>query len=98
MIGFAMTDYLLAFGTNKAPAARAPDHMAAWLDSRGYKLVRSPAGPADPDDSAQVARIAAEVDWYSVAYDPGARHAIVRQVLAAAGAAAPAEFGAPWVA
>jgi hypothetical protein len=99
VIGLAMTDYLLAAGTNKAPATRAPEHMAAWLEARGYQLVRSPAGgPADPDDPAQVARIAEAVDWRSVTPDTGARNAIVRQVLMAAGAVTTAGFGTPWVA
>jgi hypothetical protein len=89
-----MTDYLLAAGTDKAPATRAPEHMAAWLEARGYELVRSPAGgPADPDDRERVARIAAAVDWRSVDDDANARNAIVRQVLLAAGAAATAGFG-----
>jgi hypothetical protein len=99
VIGFAMTDYLLTSGTNKAPATRAPEHMAVWLKAHGYQLVRSPAtGSADPGDLDQVARIAAAVDWRSVAYDACARNAIVRQVLAAATSAATVEFGAPQVA
>jgi hypothetical protein len=73
--------------------------MASWLQARGYRLVRSPgAGPADPGDPEQVARIAAAVDWRSLAYDAGARNAIVRQVLAAAAAAEAADYGAPQVA
>jgi hypothetical protein len=87
-IGFAMTDYLLATGTNKAPASSAPAHMAAWMESRGYRLVRSQeADPADTGDPDRVARIAAAVDWCSAATEGDARHAIVRQVLAAISAA-----------
>jgi hypothetical protein len=94
-IGFAMTDYLLAAGTNKAPASNAPAHMAAWIESRGYRLVRSQdADPADPGDPERVARIAAAVDWRSAAAEGAegvggsAQHAIVRQVLAAISSAA----------
>lgn len=47
LIGSAMTDYLLAAGTNKAPATGAPAHMAAWLDARGYRIVRSPVTRPD---------------------------------------------------
>jgi hypothetical protein len=48
VIGNAMTDYLLASGTAKAPAARAPQYIAAWLEGRGYRIVRSPGAlPAD---------------------------------------------------
>src|ERR1700754_3663236 len=49
VIGDAMADYLLANGTNKAPARRAPAHMAAWLATHGYRIVRCPGpGPFDP--------------------------------------------------
>jgi hypothetical protein len=79
-----MTDYLLANGTNKAPATLAPAHMASWLDARGYRIVRSPdQGPVDPGDPELVARIAALIDWPSGEHEDD-RHAIVRQVLAAA--------------
>jgi hypothetical protein len=79
-----MTDYLLANGTNKAPALQAPTHMASWLETRGYRIVRSPGpGPADPGDSDLVARIAALIDWSAAEADEDARRAIVRQVLAA---------------
>jgi hypothetical protein len=48
LIGNAMTDYLLAAGTAEAPAARAPQYMAAWLEGHGYRIVRSPGAlPAD---------------------------------------------------
>jgi hypothetical protein len=85
VIGDAMTDYLLAAGTNKAPATRAPAHMAAWMRSRGYQVVRSPAcgpagGPADPGDPLQIARLAATIDW-PAGIDAADRRAIVRQVL-----------------
>jgi hypothetical protein len=75
-----MTDYLLANGTNKAPATRAPAHMASWLDARGYRIVRLPDRPVDPGDDL-VARIAALVDWESCEREDN-RRAIVRQVLA----------------
>jgi hypothetical protein len=78
-----MTDYLLANGTNKAPAAQAPAHMASWLEARGYQIVRSPGpGTADPGDSDLVARIASLIDWESCTDEDG-RHEIVRQVLSA---------------
>ena len=78
-----MTDYFLANGTNKAPAAMAPAHIASWLDARGYHIVRLPvAGPVDPGDTDLVARIAALIDWGSDA-DEDDRRAVVRQVLAA---------------
>jgi hypothetical protein len=36
----AMTDYVLAVGVNRAaPAAGAPEHMAAWLQAHGYHVV-----------------------------------------------------------
>lgn len=36
----AMTDYVLAVGVNRAaPAAGAPEHMAAWLAAHGYRVV-----------------------------------------------------------
>lgn len=82
IISSAMTDYLLANGTNKAPAAKAPAHMAAWLEARGYCIVRSPLrGPAESDDLDLVARIAALIGWRSAADEDGRRE-IVRQVLA----------------
>jgi hypothetical protein len=68
----AVTDYLLANGTNKVPAAQAPAHMAAWLEARGYCIVRCPGpGPADPGDFDLVARIAALIDWRSAADEDG---------------------------
>jgi hypothetical protein len=77
-----MTDYFLANGTNKAPAALAPAHIASWLDSRGYRIVRLPSpGPVDPGDTDLVARIAALIDWESCQHEDD-RRAIVRQVLA----------------
>ena len=52
-----MTGYLLANGTNKAPAVQAPAHMAAWLEARGCSIVRCAGpGPADPGDFDLVAR------------------------------------------
>jgi hypothetical protein len=78
-----MTDYLLANGTNKAPATQAPAHMASWLDARGYRIVRSPGpGQVDPGDGNVVARIAAVIDWQTCE-DEDQRQYIVRQVLAA---------------
>lgn len=77
-----MTDYLLAAGMNKAPARNAPAHMAAWLQARGYQLIRRPR-VVDPGDPDQVARIASTIDWRSTDREDRARHAIVRQVLAA---------------
>jgi len=44
VLGNAMTDYLLAVGARTAPAARALEHMAEWLDAHGYRIVRVPAG------------------------------------------------------
>ncbi|GAA5121838.1 hypothetical protein GCM10023320_31250 [Pseudonocardia adelaidensis] len=76
-----MTDYFLANGTNKAPATLAPAHIASWLDSRGYHIVRLPvAGPVDPGDPDLVARIAALIDWRSFEHEDD-RLAIVRQIL-----------------
>jgi hypothetical protein len=83
VIGDAMTDYLLAAGTNKAPATRAPAHMAAWMRSRGYRIVRSTAGPVDPCDPHQVARIAATIAW-QIDTEATDRYAIVRQIILAA--------------
>jgi hypothetical protein len=76
-----MTDYFLANGTNKAPAAMAPAHIASWLGSRGYRIVRLPVpGPVDPSDPDLVARIAALVRWDACENEDD-RHAIVRQIL-----------------
>ncbi|GAA1254299.1 hypothetical protein GCM10009609_17090 [Pseudonocardia aurantiaca] len=83
VIGDAMTDYLLAAGTNKAPANRAPAHMAAWMRSHGYRIVRSPVDPVDPGDPQQVACIAAAIDWHAD-IDAAEQHWLVREVLAAA--------------
>jgi hypothetical protein len=87
-----MTDYLLANGTNKAPATLAPAHMASWLDARGYRIVRFPDhGPADPGDADIVARIAALIDWQP-GEDEDYRQAIVRQVLSAVTARSAASY------
>ena len=94
-----MTDYLLATGTNKAPATRAPDHMAAWLEARGYRLVRPDVtSSAEPDDPEVVARIAAQIDWRSVAADADVQRSIVSQVLAAVAAPGPVGTGKAQVA
>jgi hypothetical protein len=88
VIGNAMTDYLLGAGTNKAPANGAPAHMAAWLESRGYRIVRSPViRPVEQDDLNQVARIVGLIDWHPTDDECGYRRSIVCQVLAAASAA-----------
>ena len=88
VISAAMTDYLLAAGTNKAPATGAPAHMAAWLESRGYRVVRSPAmRPIEQGDLDQLARIVGLVDWHPTGGECDARRSIVAQVLAAAAAA-----------
>jgi hypothetical protein len=87
----AMTDYVLAAGTNKAPAVGAPEHLAAWLEAHGYRIVRTPdIDPLDPADRARVEGIAARIDWRCVCEDGAGRCSIVRQVLAAV-AAAPAD-------
>lgn len=89
MIANAMTDYLLASGTNKAPATRAPAHMAAWLDARGYRLVRPPAPhPAEQDDRNEFTRIASEIDWHSADITSEAKSEIVRQIIDAVTTAA----------
>jgi hypothetical protein len=91
VIANAMTDYLLASGTNKAPATRAPAHMAAWLDARGYRLVRPPAPrPAEQDDQNEFTRIASSIDWRSAGITSEAKSEIVRQVIDAVTAAATA--------
>jgi hypothetical protein len=39
----AMTDYVLTVGVGRAaPAAGAPEHMAAWLEAHGYHVVHHP--------------------------------------------------------
>jgi hypothetical protein len=89
VIANAMTDYLLASGTNKAPAKRAPAHMAAWLDARGYRLVRPPAPhPAEQDDRNEFTRIASSIDWRSAGITSEAKSEIVRQIIDAVTAAA----------
>ncbi|TWF77791.1 hypothetical protein FHX44_113706 [Pseudonocardia hierapolitana] len=82
-----MTDYFLANGTNKAPATQAPAHIASWLDTRGYRIVRFPGpGPVDPGDEDLVARITALIDWETCGQEDD-RRAIVRQILTSLSAA-----------
>jgi hypothetical protein len=82
VIANAMTDYLLASGTNKAPASRAPAHMAAWLEARGYRIVRTPAPrPFNPGDRDEIARIASSIDWRSTSVANETRNEIVRQLV-----------------
>jgi hypothetical protein len=89
VIANAMTDYLLASGTNKAPATRAPAHMAAWLDARGYRLVQPSAPlPAEQDDRDECARIASAIDWHSADITSEAKREIVRQIVDAVTTAA----------
>jgi hypothetical protein len=80
-----MTDYLIAVGAKRAPAARAPEHMAEWLVAQGYRIVRVPAGiePGDPGDADLVDRIAALLGRRSCCRDSADRCSILRQVLAA---------------
>ena len=88
VIRAAMTDYLLAAGTNKAPATGAPAHMAAWLESRGYRVVRSPAmRPVEPGERDQLARLVGMIDWPPTHADDEVRRSIVAQVIAAAAVA-----------
>jgi hypothetical protein len=87
VISAAMTDYLLAAGTDKAPATRAPAHMAAWLERRGYRVVRSPAlRPVERDELDQLARLVGLIDWHRIPADCDVRRSIVAQVIAAAAA------------
>jgi hypothetical protein len=66
LIGYAMTDYLLAAGTNKAPATGAPAHMAAWLEARGYRIVHSSViCEVEPGELDQAARIVRLIDWHA---------------------------------
>jgi Protein of unknown function (DUF3040) len=40
VLAAALTDYVLAIGVGRAaPAAGAPEHMAAWLEAHGYHVV-----------------------------------------------------------
>ena len=88
VIGNAMTDYLLAAGTNKAPATGAPAYMAAWLEARGYRIVRSPVvRPIEQGDLDQVTQIVSLIDWHPTDDECGYRRSIVCQVLAAASTA-----------
>jgi hypothetical protein len=100
VIADAMTDYLLAQGTKKAPATRAPAHMAAWLEARGYRIVRSPAprsvGRAtaprsvDQGDPDEITRIVSSIDWHSTGVASENRGEIVRRLIDAVKAAAAA--------
>ena len=84
VLGDAMTDYVLATGTTRASAAGAPEHMAAWLEAHGYRIVRTPGiGPVDIGDPDLVDRIAALIDWRSICEGGADRRSILRQVLAA---------------
>ena len=49
LLADAMTDYVLTAGVDRgAPAAGAPEHIAAWLEARGYRLVhRLRSAPRD---------------------------------------------------
>ena len=90
VIGDAMTDYLLAAGTNTAPASGAPAHMAAWMESRGYRIVRSLAlRPGEPGGLDEVARIVGSIDWQHSDDEYLNRRSIVCQILAAAEAMPP---------
>jgi hypothetical protein len=89
VIANAMTDYLLASGASKAPATRAPAHMAAWLDARGYRLVRPPAPhPADQGGPSELTRIASSIDWHSADLTSEAKSEIVREIIDAVTTAA----------
>jgi hypothetical protein len=82
LLGDAMTGYVLAAGSAGAPAAGAPEYMAAWLDAHGHRIVRiRDDTPVDPDDSDLVDGIAAMIDWRSICQDDADRRAILRQVL-----------------
>jgi hypothetical protein len=85
VLGNAMTDYLLAVGAKTAPAARAPEHMAEWLDAHGYRIVRAPADiePGDPGEADLADRIASLIARRSCCRDGADRCSILRQVLAA---------------
>lgn len=84
-----MTDYLLASGTNKAPATRAPAHMAAWLEARGYRLVQTPAPrSAGQGDRNEFTRIASSIDWRCAGLSVEAKSEIVHQIIDAVTAAA----------
>ncbi|MGH3780791.1 MAG: hypothetical protein ACRDRO_09250 [Pseudonocardiaceae bacterium] len=62
-----MTDYVLAAGTNKAPAARAPEHMAAWLEAHGYWIVGTAGvGLVDPRDPDVVERTGRTMSDYGL--------------------------------
>jgi hypothetical protein len=84
VLGNAMTDYLLAVGAKTAPAARAPEYMAEWLDAYGYRIVRVPADiePGDPYDADFADRSASLIDRRSCCRDGADRCSILRQVLA----------------
>jgi hypothetical protein len=85
VLGSAMTDYVLAAGTNKAPAVKAPEYLAAWLGAHGYRIVRIPdIDPVDPADRALVDRIAARINGRCGREDGAGRCSIVRQVVATA--------------
>src|SRR3954454_4222189 len=85
VLGNAMTDYLLAVGAKTAPAARAPEHMAEWLDAHRYRIGRGPAGnePREPGEAALADQIASLIARRSCCRDGADRCSIPRQVLAA---------------
>jgi dienelactone hydrolase len=85
VLGNAITDYLLAVAAKTAPAARAPEHMAEWLDAHGYRIVHVPATiePGDPGVTDISDRIAALIDRRSCCRDGADRCSILRQVRAA---------------
>jgi hypothetical protein len=84
VLGNAITDYLLAAGAKTAPAARAPEHMAEWLDAHGYQIVRVPSDneTGGPGDADFLDRIAALIDRRSYCPDGAERCLILRHVLA----------------
>jgi hypothetical protein len=76
-----MTDYLLAVGARTAPAARAPEHMAEWLEAHGYRIVRV---PADMESGAPgKADLAPLNDRRSCCRDRADRCSILRPIRAA---------------
>ena len=80
-----MTDYLLAVGARVAPAARAPEHMAEWLDAHRYRIVRVPVDieAGDPGEADLVDLITALIGMRSCCQDGADRCSILRQALAA---------------
>jgi hypothetical protein len=88
VLGDAMTDYVLCAGTDKAPAAGAPECMSRWLHARGYRIVRT-SGRGRPTQGTDGRGQVVTLGWGCVGTDGAYQCAVLRQLRAAVGAIRP---------